>query len=310
MSEAPVRLGLVGAGYWGRAFIATAADLPQIHLAAMASRNRASRELIGADCALHAAWPDMLAAGGLAGVIIATPPASHAEIAGAALQRNLAVMIEKPLTLDPAEAEVLREAAAGAIAQVDHTDLFNPAWRALRRRAPEIGRIREIEGAWANRGPFRPDTPGRWDYGPHPLALCIDLLGAEPDRVDARRIVDEDSAELVEAVLEWNAGQRATLRFGNADDSKRRRLTVRGESGVFAYDDLAADKALMNGAPVGFAPESPLAAVLARFAAAIRRGTPDSEDIDLALAVVRTLSRVDAALGVEGAAVPGRACPL
>ena len=310
MSEEPVRLGLVGAGHWGRAFIATLAGLPEIRLAAVASRNPQSRERVPSACAVHGAWRDMLAAGGLDGVIVATPPASHAKIAAAVLERDLAVLIEKPLTLDLAEAETLGERGAGAIVHVDHTDLFNPAWQALRRRAAEIGPIREIECACSNRGPHRPDTPGRWDFGPHPLALCIDLLGGVPAAVRARRIVDEGAAELVEATLEWDQGPRATVRMGNADDRKRRRLEARGDSGAFTYDDVAADKARLNGEPVAFAAEAPLAVVVARFAAAIGRGRPDRGDLDLAIEVVRTLERIDAALAHHRRAVPTRPQPL
>ncbi len=310
LSEEPVRLGLVGAGPWGRNFIATLAGLPSIRLAAVASGNPKSRALIGPECVLHGAWADMFAASGLDGVIVATPPASHAEIALAALERDFAVLIEKPLTLDLAEAEALAVRAAGSIAHVDHTDLYNPAWRALRRRVGEIGRIQEIDCAWFNRGPLRPDTPGRWDFGPHPLALCIDLLGTEPTRVGARRIVREGAAELVEADLEWDRGPHARIRIGNAGDRKCRRLEARGESGAIVYDDLAGEKALLDGTAIAFAPEAPLAAVLTRFATAIGRGQPDSGDVKLALDVVRTLGRIDIALEADRGAVPARARPL
>ena len=310
MSKGPIRLGLVGAGRWGRAFIATFAGVPETRLVAVASRNPDSLAILPAGCAIHEAWSDMLAAGGLDGVIVATPPASHAEIAMAAIERELAVLIEKPLTLDVAEAEALGERSQTAIAHVDHTDLFNPAWQALRRRLAEIGPIREIDCAWSNRGPVRPDTPGRWDFGPHPLALCIDLFGAEPAGVRARRLADERGAELVEATLQWDRGPRAVVRIGNAGDRRRRRLEARGESGTLIYDDVEADKALLNGSPVAFASETPLAAVLARFAAAIERGRPDRGDIELAIAVVRTLARIDAALEADRHAVRAPSRPL
>ena len=145
---------------------------------------------------------------------------------------------------------------------------------------------------------------------PHPLALCIDLLGTEPTRVGARRIAHQGAAELVEVALEWDEGQRATLQIGNGGDRKRRQLEVRGDSGVLAYDDLAVEKALMDGTPIAFGTESPLTVVLGRFEAAIRRRLPDRGDIDLARDVVRTLSRIDAALETDAGAIPARSRPL
>ena len=112
-------------------------------------------------------------------------------------------------------------------------------------------------------------------------------------------MVQGRGGELIEAALGWDAGAKARLRFGNAAEGKQRQLTVRGESATLEYDDVAADKARFDGASVPFAPEAPLAAVLARFAAAIRRGPPDDGDVDLGLRVVRTLSRIDAALAAS-----------
>ena len=153
MTREPIQLGLVGAGAWGRHFIATIGGLGDVRLRRLASRARASRDLIERDCTLHESWSEMIEAGGLDGVIIATPPATHAKIATAALRCDLAVLIEKPLTLDLAEATALRDhaRAAAAIALVNHIDLYNPAWRALQQRAAEIGRIRTMVGTWARR---------------------------------------------------------------------------------------------------------------------------------------------------------------
>ena len=296
-----VRLGLVGAGRWGRNFIPTIAGLSRIRLTRLASRNPASHELIGPGCALHPDWRHMLDAGGLDGVIVATPPASHSEIAIAALDRGFAVLVEKPVTLDLSQAQTLRDRARAVrgIAQVDHIALVSPAWQALRQHVPEVGTIRRMRGAWVGWGPFRQDTSAGWDYGPHPLALCIDLVGAEPDSVNARYLAREDGGELLDVSLDWNEGMAATLRYGNAARVSERNLTVEGEAGFLRYDDLAADQALLNGVPVPFSPQAPLAAVVERFASAIRRGAADTADMDLGVSVVRTLTRMDATLGAE-----------
>lgn len=300
MTHQPIQLGLVGAGAWGRHFIETVGGLDDVRLRRLASHNPASRDLIERYCTLHESWAEMIEAGGLDGVIIATPPATHAKIAAAALDRDLAVLIEKPLTLDLAEATALRDRArtAGAVALVDHIDLWNPAWQALKKRRAELGRIRTMAGTWASWGPFRPDTAGRWDYGAHALAVCIDLADAEPNHVEARHLSRASGGELVEAVLGWDDGLTATLRFGNASRSKARDLTVQGSAGALRYDDLAAHKAWLNGAAVSYPPARPLAAVVARFVSAIRDQIIDMTSLDLGVGVVATLTRIDRALGI------------
>src|SRR5437867_12772736 len=106
---ARVRLGLAGAGTWGRNYVSTIAALPNVERAGVAGRN----------------WRDLIDAE-LDGLIIATPTATHAEIALAAMERGLHVLIEKPLTMDVAQARAVRTKAAQKrlTAMVDHTQVF------------------------------------------------------------------------------------------------------------------------------------------------------------------------------------------
>ena len=238
----------------------------------------------------------MLARDDLDGLIISTPPATHGEIARAAIARDLPVLIEKPVTLDSAEAAALGDAAAraGAVVHVNHIDLWNPAWRALRRRLGEIGPVRRIDGAWHRQGPFRADTPGRWDWGAHAAAAALDVGGPSPRLREARR-VPVARGDLVQVELEWDSGIAGTLVFGNGAATAARRMRVAGERGWLEY---AAGGLVENGAPVAFRDrQSPLRAAILRFAACIRRrGEDASADLALAAGVVAFLELVDHAL--------------
>ncbi|HSI04616.1 MAG: Gfo/Idh/MocA family protein [Myxococcota bacterium] len=62
-------------------------------------------------------------------VIVATPTRTHSAIAHEALERNLHVLVEKPITATTSEAVALVEAAKkrGRVLQVGHTERWNPA---------------------------------------------------------------------------------------------------------------------------------------------------------------------------------------
>jgi predicted dehydrogenase len=66
---------------------------------------------------------------GLDAVSIASPPATHAPLAAAAVDAGCHVLCEKPFTLNAAEAEQLvrRSAAAGVVAMVGHEFRWSPA---------------------------------------------------------------------------------------------------------------------------------------------------------------------------------------
>lgn len=290
-----LRLGLIGAGRWGRNYIRTLGSTPGARLAALASRNAASADLVPADCEIHADWRDLITRGRLDAVIVATPPALHAEMALAAIDAGLPVLIEKPLCLEVGQAAAIRERAAarGVLAMVGHTHLFHPAYRALKARLHQQGPIRTLHAEAGNFGPYRPDVPVLWDWGAHDVAMALDLVGLMPERVAAiqleHRLVEGGLGETVTARLDFPGGAAAQLRWSNVA-AKCRRLTVVCERGVLVYDDLAADKLAMDGEPVVIASDLPLAVTVAEFAAAVAAGSRDAASVALGVRVVEVLA--------------------
>ncbi|RAU23592.1 hypothetical protein CU669_00350 [Paramagnetospirillum kuznetsovii] len=300
----PVRLALVGAGRWGRVILRNLAGMQGAVLAAVASGSPETAGLVPVGCPVFAHWRDMLAAGGFDGVVIATPPASHAEIAEAVMSHGLAVLIEKPLTLDLGEALALRDTAIrhGALVQVGHVHLAAPAWRRLKALVGEIGPVREIHAVAGNHGPYRSDATVLWDWGPHDIALCLDLLGQPPDRVEARLLARRNVAADVTSGMAERL--RLDLGFGvvaadiilGTDMDKTRRFEVVCHGGTLVYDDLSAAKLTLDGIEMGVAADPPLGIQLREFAAAIGAGSRDISGLDLGIAVVEVLGRCQSSL--------------
>ena len=305
---APVRLGLIGAGRWGRNYIRTIAGLEGVRLAGVASRNPETASLVPSGCAVSADWRELLSGKDIDGVVIATPPRQHAEMVRAAIAAKLPALVEKPLTLDLAEAIALRDAAVSSAGffMVGHTHLFHPAYRALKALAPEFGPVCAIRGEAGNFGPYRPDTPALWDWGPHDVALCLDLMGVMPEqarsRVSERRQVEGGVGETIELSLTFPGSIAAELRFGNLMP-KRRWFAAHLEKAVLVYDDLAPAKLTRyaptrahtapagEGFPVDIPAELPLTNVVKAFEAAIRSGARDRAPMEFGVRVVDVLSR-------------------
>ncbi len=304
MSAGTVRLGLIGAGPWGRNFINTVAATVGVALTRLASRNPASTDLVGPDCRISVDWRDVAKATDIDGVIIATPPALHGEMTAAALDAGLAVLVEKPLTLDPAQAQALLEQARrrAGVVLVDHIHLFSPAYRKLKTLAAGLGPVRAIRGEAGGWGPFRPDTTVLWDWGPHDLSMCLDLMGDAPETITARRTerreTDGGTGETIELDLDFPGAARADIALSNLRDGKRRRLEVRFDSETLVYDDRAAEKLTRvdgdgGGERVPVEPGMPLSIAVAEFAAAIRKGSKDLESLRLGVDVVAVLAAAD-----------------
>ncbi|MDA0999765.1 MAG: Gfo/Idh/MocA family oxidoreductase [bacterium] len=317
---APLRLGLIGAGSWGRNYIRTIAEMPRLALSRLCSRNPESRAMAGAACACTEDWREIIAAGDVDGLIVAIPPALHAEIAAAALEAHIPVLIEKPLALDLENALRLHRLAekTSTPAMVNHIHLFHPAYRRLKQEAAALGTPMAIRSEGGNRGPFRADTPPLWDYGPHDIALCLDLLQDEPHAIEAKRERSEETeegyGEVIAVRMDFAGGARAHIRCGNLMEKKRRWFGAYFEKEVLVFNDLADEKLRRHsgftisgngeppmpedeGTPVPVADTPPLTAALDVFAAAIRGENPPGAGLDLAVKVIRALERCTASLG-------------
>ncbi|HWD07767.1 MAG TPA: NAD-dependent epimerase/dehydratase family protein [Actinomycetota bacterium] len=132
---------------------------------------------------------------GVGAAVVATPAASHAEVASALLAAGTHTLIEKPLALERAECERIRAAAAvgGAVARPALVRRLYPssAWVAAALAGGRLGRLRSIRWeqgqifGWplASAATVDPRQPGSGvleDLAPHAFDLLTRWLGGTP----------------------------------------------------------------------------------------------------------------------------------
>jgi len=293
--DQPLRMGLIGVGPWGRNYIRTIAGLAELKLARVASRNAQTQVLVPRGCAISTDWREVARAADIDGIIVATPPSTHAEITLAAIEAGRPVLVEKPLTLGVASAESIVAAAAArpVLVMVNHVHLFHPAYRALKRAVAAHGPVRAIHARAGDRGPYRRDVPMLWDWGPHDVAMCIDLLGAQPEAVDAERLecrpVAGGMAECLRLSLRFAGGVTAQIQLSTLHE-RHRGFVVQLDSQILRYD----------GSPPAAPGDLPLTRAVLDFAAAVAAGSASLASAELGAAVVRTLARCEARLAENG----------
>ena len=308
-----VRLGLVGAGRWGRVFIRTIAPMEGIELFGLASSNPASRELVPAGCCVTNDWRDLLSSADLDGIIVATPPSSHVEIAKSGVEAGLGVLAEKPLTLNEREAESLLHLTkhCQGFVLVDHTHLFNPAYIKLKEVAQLLGPIQGIRSIAGNWGLFRQDSPVLWDWGSHDVAMCLDLVGSMPTEVRARRVevreTEHCGGEILFLQLAFEQNISAEITIGNIMEHKKRILEVDFQDKTLIFNDLSDQKLKVRqrhakdwdeGEAVEIDKTLPLTRVISQFSEMLREGQRGLESLQLGVNVVKVLSKLDHCLQI------------
>ena len=300
-----LKLGLIGAGPWGRNYIATIAKINGIFLARLASSNPDSVKLVDPDCVISEKWEHVIDDENLDGLVIASPAATHTEIALAAINKGLAVLIEKPMTLSVADAEKILTSAKRkeAIVMVDHIHLYSAAWEVLQREVAELGVIRSMKGNAGKWGPLNPKTSVLWEWGSHDVAMCISLMKQVPEKVSVKRIESRIGGETLNLSLDFGDVD-VSLTISNLYEKRKRSFSVYFDNGKLIYDDILKSKDKLrfktsqNDLDRTFRLNTiaPLERCVLSFRDLIIRGLPEWSDATLGLQVVKTLARIESSL--------------
>ncbi len=145
------RVGVVGVGLMGLRHATILAQLPRVRLVAVADASAEARARAEARLTVPAlpGWADLLALD-LDAVVVALPEHLHRDCALAVLGAGHHLLIEKPLAIDPAEADEIAAAATSAqgyppdrVAMAGHLLRFDPRY-ALARAAVRTGWLGEV----------------------------------------------------------------------------------------------------------------------------------------------------------------------
>ncbi|XPV76636.1 MAG: Gfo/Idh/MocA family protein [Desulfovibrio sp.] len=321
----PIRLGLVGAGPWGRNIIKTFARLPKSYasLQWVVSTNPEIDELLPAGCERFATLQEALSFSKPDGAIIATPPATHAEIAFEAIKAGCHLFIEKPVTLCSKEAKEIKALAEkhNRLVLVDHIHLFNPPFVKMLTGLVREGGPVHIESISGGNGPFREDTSALWDWGAHEISITLALLTTTEEenpitRISIDREIDAEEdpkaprtkdGDNYNIVMSFPQGF-ATIITGNSFERRVRRSCITTKETKWLFDDFGLcklhRKSEQKDIPIPYPSTSPLESAIRGFCDALidlekGKEVKHFSDINLGIKVVEMLEEMTTMLKSE-----------
>jgi predicted dehydrogenase len=245
--RAQLRVAVIGCGHWGPNHIRVFDEQARSSVLACADLNTARLERIRARFPRVHTTTDafaLFADPAVDAVVIATPTATHFELARAALRAGKHVLVEKPLATSAAEAVELCNLArtCGRVLMVGHVFLFNGGILKLREliAAGELGEVQYLDAVRTNLGPVRGDVNALFDLATHDISICNHLLGDAPVAVSAlgRCISQETIEDVAFATLQYADGTLAHLHASWLNPRKVRTLTVVGSAKMAHWDDV------------------------------------------------------------------------
>jgi len=257
LSVAPgaLRVGVVGLGRWGQVLVRAAQEggletAKLLQIVAGYSRTPAKVEGFthSSGIELFPSYDEMIGAGKIDAVLIASPHSQHASQAGLAAAQGLHVFCEKPLALDRHSAATAVSACreAGRVLAVGFNRRFLPAYRRMAElvASQRLGRILHVEGNFS--GPFglgykpgvwhadRSETPGGGLtlMGVHVLDAMIGLVGnvVGASARSRRQVLQVELDDTTDVLLDFQSGATGYLSTLTAT-TRQWRLQVFGTAG-------------------------------------------------------------------------------
>ena len=225
-----IGIGIVGAGFARTTQIPGFRNCRGARVVAIASQRRERAASVAQEFGIeHVAsdWRELVERDDVDLVSVVTPPSTHMEITLAALERGKAVLCEKPMAMDAAEAKRMTDRAreAGVLALIDHELRFLSSRRKMRAmlHSGAIGTVRHCN--YVFRSDYR-GVLGNWDWWSDE-AMGGGTLGAIGSHaIDSFRwLLDAEVSEVC-CVLSTHVGERpdktsGTMRPVTSDDTVR-----------------------------------------------------------------------------------------
>jgi predicted dehydrogenase len=240
-----LRVGQAGLGYWGRNLARNFDELAELRWLCDASEERRAEFADRyANAQVTGDFEEMISAGDLDAVVIATPVPTHFSLARQALLAGKHVFVEKPPAMQVAEMEELIGLAEsrGLVLMPGHLLLYHPAVQKLKELVDEgqLGEVLVVYGNRQNLGRIRKDENALWSLGVHDLSVILYLIGEEIVEAAAHghAFLNEGVEDVVFCYLRFASGKIAHMHLSWLDPHKMRRLTVVGRDKMAVFDDM------------------------------------------------------------------------
>ncbi|HZI19583.1 MAG TPA: Gfo/Idh/MocA family oxidoreductase [Pyrinomonadaceae bacterium] len=242
-----ISVGVIGYGYWGPNLVRNFADMDGARVARVCDMSLKRLELVRRrypGVPLGTDPRELIEDPAVDAVVIATPVASHFELAMGALKAGKHVLVEKPLAASAEEARRLIEEAERRrlVLLVDHTFVYTGAVRKIRELVQDggLGDIYYYDSVRVNLGLFQHDVNVLWDLAVHDLAIMDYVLDRQPAAVSATGMshVAGSPEDVAYLTLFFEDSLIAHIHANWLAPVKLRRTLIGGRRKMIVYDDI------------------------------------------------------------------------
>jgi UDP-2-acetamido-3-amino-2,3-dideoxy-glucuronate N-acetyltransferase len=260
-------IAVIGAGYWGKNLVRNFFELGSLKIICDLDDNIRYQMIKNyPDIRVEDNFEAVMNDPDIQAVVIATPPATHYELAKNAILAGKHVFVEKPLSLSYEDGRNLIDLAnkKEKIIFVGHILQYHTAIIKLKNmiNSGTVGRLEYIYSHRLSFGKIRREENILWSFAPHDISVILSLVGEEPSYVDSvgSNFLHPKIADVTMTNLKFPSGIGANIFVSWLNPFKEQRLVVIGSQGMLVFNDTEVmEKKLMlfphtinwkNGVPV------------------------------------------------------------
>lgn len=242
-----INIGVIGCGAWGANLVRNFYENPEANLLCCCDSNpKILRDIAQKypKVSIVSNLKEVLDNKDIQALVIATPLATHFQIAKKALEVKKHVYIEKPIASCSEEAKELIDTAqkVGRYLMVGHLLKYHPAVVKLKEliRSKKLGEVYYIYSQRVNLGKIRQHENALWSFAPHDISVILYLLEEEPETVNAvgESYLQKGIEDVVFVTLRFKDKKIAHIQLSWLDPHKIRKVTIVGSKKMAVFDDM------------------------------------------------------------------------
>lgn len=241
-----IKLGIIGCGKWGMNHVRTAYSLLGKNLKIVCDSNNTNRDKITelSDQIIYSdKFEDIIKDSSINAVIVSSPAETHYEITKKLLASGKNVLVEKPITLVPGEAEDLIKIAdeKNLKLMVGHVLLYHPAVKKIKELVNNgvIGKLQYIYSNRLNLGTIRSEENIWWSFAPHDISVIQYLNDSDPIEINSNGadFIQNGIEDTTLTYLKYPGNVHSHIFVSWLHPFKEQRLVVIGDKGMLVFED-------------------------------------------------------------------------
>ena len=242
-----INVGLFGFGYWGPNIVRNIMSIEDMNILCISDLNAdrlKQAQKLYPNITVTKNSEDIMLNKKIDAVIIATPLASHFNLASKALMAGKHTLVEKPLANSSDECSRLIDIAkrSNLVLQVDHTFPFTGAIKKIKSllQSESLGKLLYYDSVRINLGLFQNDVNVIGDLAIHDISILDYLIGENPNFVVANGIAHHagQKENIAYVTLLYDKNFIANIHVNWLSPIKIRKILIGCDKKMIVFDDL------------------------------------------------------------------------